>query len=243
MEALTGIKIVPSQCEDRIAQSIKLRRSGHPLLERLDLPDAVIGSPGKSAKLFSVRDSAATTLGTLPGSDAVTLAIKKMSNWTSLYSITPLLPPGFYRELARMAGVHIYNEKDEALYANRSYLTLCCNEAGPRTIRLPHVADVFDPFTDAEASRRVLRNSPANSRQKRQSYSALTRESRRLQPYERLESDTVLEALLSCVPRRHPSYGGQRLLDRWRSGAGRATQPGRVSPPLSVSTTMLFSHC
>jgi hypothetical protein len=51
------------------------------------------------------------------------------------------------RALARHAGVHIYNEQDDTLYASRSYLALAANGGGRRVIRLPHRRDVVDPFT------------------------------------------------------------------------------------------------
>ena len=148
MRSLTGIKIVAAPEETSIAPSIKLASGSHLLLKIEGLAGAEFGLRDRCAKLFSVQDNSAQTLGTLPGSDAVTLATKKVRDWTSIYSITPVLPPTFYRELARIAGVHIYNEHDEALYANRSYLTIAANETGPRAIRLPRAMDVFDPFTE-----------------------------------------------------------------------------------------------
>ena len=69
-----------------------------------------------------------------------------MPDWTSVYTLNPVLPATFLRALARHAGVHIYNDRDDTLYASRSYLTLAANLAGPRTIRLPRSADVYDPL-------------------------------------------------------------------------------------------------
>lgn len=169
MRALTGINIVPSENEARFAPGSLLRHSDHPLIRRFQesgvelMGDRLtsgtrIGPHGKNAKLFSVQDGDAITLGTLdsPGQEAVTLASKKMRGWTSYYTITPVLPPLFYRELARLAGVHIYNDRDEALYANRSYLTVAANQAGPRTLHLPQKSDVFDPFTGAKLHAGVI---------------------------------------------------------------------------------------
>jgi hypothetical protein len=79
----------------------------------------------------------------------VTLAIRPVNGGQALYTITPTLPAAFYREVARFAGVHLYNDRDDTLYASRSYLTLAANQAGPRTLRLPQPCDVFDPFTGA----------------------------------------------------------------------------------------------
>jgi hypothetical protein len=148
MRSLTGMNIVQAADDTPIAPSVKLAAGTHPLLLQKDLAGAEFGMRDRCARLFSVQDSAAETLGTLPGSTAVTLAAKRMQEWTSVYSMTPVLPPAFYRELARLAGVHIYSERDEALYANRSYLTIAANEAGTRTIRLPQNVDVFDAVSE-----------------------------------------------------------------------------------------------
>ena len=53
----------------------------------------------------------------------------------------------FLRALARHAGVHIYNERDDAFYACWSYLAVNADGAGARTIYFPRPTDVFDPFT------------------------------------------------------------------------------------------------
>ena len=48
------------------------------------------------------------------------------------------LTPEFLRKIAREAGVFIYSEDDDAIYANASYLAVHTSKRpGPRTIRLP----------------------------------------------------------------------------------------------------------
>ena len=65
----------------------------------------------------------------------------------SVYSLTAHLPAAVYRELARQAGVHIYNEQDDTFYANKTFVTLHANGAGPRTIRFPWACNVMDVMT------------------------------------------------------------------------------------------------
>jgi hypothetical protein len=72
--------------------------------------------------------------------------VKTVGGVTSFYAVTSLLPPIFYRAVARLAGVHLYNDRDDTLYASRSYLTLNADGPGPRTLRLPRHCDVIDPF-------------------------------------------------------------------------------------------------
>jgi hypothetical protein len=78
-----------------------------------------------------------------------------MNDWLSAYAITSNLPPVFYRELARLAGVHIYNEKDDSFYINRSYITLNADGQGIRTIKLPHTCDVINPLTNEKIYKSV----------------------------------------------------------------------------------------
>jgi hypothetical protein len=70
-----------------------------------------------------------------------------MTGWTSWYTLTADMPPAVYRALARAAGVHLFHESDNTLYANRSYVTLCAEKAGEHTITFPQRVDVFDPFS------------------------------------------------------------------------------------------------
>jgi hypothetical protein len=91
----------------------------------------------------------------LEGRTEVVLAMKSLPGWTSVYTVNPVLPASFLRALARQAGVHVYNDHDDTLYASRSYLTLAANLAGPRRIRLPRRSDVCDPFTGQRLCRRV----------------------------------------------------------------------------------------
>lgn len=106
-----------------------------------------LGIPSSRIDLVYVDDPEAIVLGVLPSTKLATFAAKEQENWTSIYSIAPVLPPEIYREIARNAGVHIYAEEGDTLYANRSYLTLHGDGEGLRTIRLPQKHTVMDVFT------------------------------------------------------------------------------------------------
>jgi len=148
MEELTGIRIVEAQEETRVAPRIALTDSPHPLTIQMRARGlSIIGATGRSSKRFSVEDGAATTLGTLVGTTHTALAIKERRGWNSIYSMTTVLPPSAYRAIAEFAGVHIYNEADDALYASRSYITIAADLAGERVIRFREPSDLFDPVT------------------------------------------------------------------------------------------------
>lgn len=59
------------------------------------------------------------------------------------------------RALARQAGVHLYNDRDDTLYASRSYFALNADGAGERALRFTKAVDLFDPFTGDTIARRV----------------------------------------------------------------------------------------
>jgi hypothetical protein len=62
------------------------------------------------------------------------------------------LPPGVLRELARYAGVHIYSESEDVMYADHNFVALHTVRSGAKTIQLPHSADVWEVYTDRQVA-------------------------------------------------------------------------------------------
>jgi hypothetical protein len=103
-----------------------------------------------------VSDPAATTLGVYPdATNLVSMALKDFGTWTSLYCATAEMPASVLRELARYAGVHIYNEANDTLYANKSYICVHSFIAGTRTIKFLSNVDVYDALTEQVLARNV----------------------------------------------------------------------------------------
>ena len=113
-----------------------------------DVCGDVIGPGAAIAEPFFVSDKDAVALGRLPGSSEVSCAYKDMIAWVSIYSITPTLPAAFYRVLAERAGVHLFNDKDDTLYANASYICLHANGKGERTLKFPGRCDLIDIISE-----------------------------------------------------------------------------------------------
>jgi hypothetical protein len=155
MQDLTGLRLALSAKPDRVQARIRLDRRGIPLGWNIGPFPEVTGQEHVWARLISVEDDSALALGTLEGRTEVVLAMKSLSGWTSVYTVNPMLPASFLRALARHAGVHVYNDHDDTLYASRSFLTLAANLPGPRRLRLPRRSDVCDPFTGQRLCRRV----------------------------------------------------------------------------------------
>lgn len=155
MERLTGLRIVPVGDEQLTAPRMHLEppRAGEPPLAaalRRACPP-VLGPATPSTRRFAVLDPRATVLArSAPGGMPV-LAMRRHAGGIALYSLTAALPAAFYRELARAAGAHLYNEVDEAFYLNASYLVLHAAAEGVRTLLFPEPVILRDAV-----SRRLL---------------------------------------------------------------------------------------
>ena len=165
MRELTGMNLLRAEKPDRVRARIALTEDGARLGSQTQPPHVagsaaaavgashtaalpgIIGHEHVWAQWISVEDKRAGALGTLEGRREVALALRSMPGWTSVCTLNPVLPATFLRALARHAGVHLYNDRDDTLYASRSFLTLAADAAGRRRLQLPRRCDVFDPFT------------------------------------------------------------------------------------------------
>lgn len=93
---------------------------------------------------FWSDDSRARVLGTLAGINRPGLVVKKVGNWTSIYSSAPILPAALLRNIAEAAGCHIYSNGGDVVYADREFLGIYSPSGGHRTIHLPERTDVLD---------------------------------------------------------------------------------------------------
>lgn len=155
MQELSGLRLVLSAKPDRVQARIDLHERGASMGTNKGPSSRVIGHEHVWVQLISVEDDSAVALGTLAGRSEVVLARKSLPGWTSVFTLNPVLPAAFLRALAREAGVHVYHDLDDTLYASRSYLTLSAHLAGTRRIHLPKRSDVYDPLTGQRLSRRV----------------------------------------------------------------------------------------
>ena len=95
-----------------------------------------------------VTDTQAQRLGVTRAGETG-LALKQQPGWTSVFSTAPAVPGGVLRRLARQAGVHIYSEQDDVVYANESFVAIHTTSPGPRTLTLPQPRTVVDAFSGA----------------------------------------------------------------------------------------------
>ena len=74
--------------------------------------------------------------------------------WTSVYVATPSVPAPVLRGIARYAGVHLYNEGGDVLYATPDLLAVHTVAGGQREFRLPcKVEVIYDLFNRCELAR------------------------------------------------------------------------------------------
>ncbi len=151
MRAFTGIRLrIGSQPG---ALRVAIHDDGDLLTKGLD---GVTYGPPKHRTLPIVRadDPDATVLGTLPdGSPG--LVVRRYPRWTAVFSAAPLLPAALLRHLASSAGVHLYIDTPDVVWACRDLVAVSVRNAGVRTIRLSRVCDVQDLYTGAKIAANV----------------------------------------------------------------------------------------
>jgi hypothetical protein len=154
MEELTGIRF--GLGEQPWGPFAHITDFDHPITKGLG-QDFFWGTNAKLAPLFYVDDPAARVLGEVvysQGNCRPGFAVKEFPGWRSVYSAAPNIPANVLRNIARYAGVHIYSDAGDVLYANKSLLGVHALEGGARVFRLParakSVDDVFGRTTIAK---------------------------------------------------------------------------------------------
>lgn len=148
IEELTGIHMISTG--QTLAPTVKIKPNLFPLFRSAYVSTPQYSSP--CCDLLSVADAKASPLATYANSSTPpAMAIRVFPGWKSVWSATVDLPPGAFRDLARYAGVHVYNDFDEPFYANKSYVTLVvhADSAETRTLHFPRPVDLYEAISDA----------------------------------------------------------------------------------------------
>jgi hypothetical protein len=96
---------------------------------------------------FYTDDLAVVVLGHSLATGRPGLVVKESGDFHSIYSTAPLLSWQLLQGVARYAGVHLYVENGDMLWANRSFLALYSQSAGARTLHFPGIFDIEDAYT------------------------------------------------------------------------------------------------
>lgn len=153
VSAMTGMRMAMNT--DHAAMRSRLTDASHPLLRNIE-PFAFNtsnyngfynnGTTNLIAPYFHVSDPAATALGVYADNGNISMAVKNMPAWTSIYSGPPARSPRFVRNVARLAGLHVYNESDDAVYIADHFIGMYAMSAGDKTITLPDAKGVYDVY-------------------------------------------------------------------------------------------------
>ncbi len=80
------------------------------------------------------------------GLPAVT--VKECDGFTSILHGGKFLKNKTLREAARFADVHIYNEEDDTLYANKNYLTIHSSKTEKKHLKFPETVTLYEVYED-----------------------------------------------------------------------------------------------
>jgi len=123
----------------------------HPITQYLS-PDITWGVDQRLKPISYVEDEGARVLGNVilsQGRCVPGFALKRVNHWTSVYCAVPNIPAPVLRGLARFAGVHIYSDQGDVLFAGKNFLGLHSLAAGIRNISLPKSVElIYDLFED-----------------------------------------------------------------------------------------------
>lgn len=139
---------------DGCPQHVYLTNFDHPITKTVP-PNTIFGTDSHIGPVFYCNDPDATTLGRLITPHAwryihelPVFCVKEFDNWKSIFIGVPNVPSNILRNIAKYAGVHIYSDYDDVVYANDNFLVVHTKHAGRRTLRLPKECDVYDLFKD-----------------------------------------------------------------------------------------------
>ena len=122
----------------------------HPITRGLS-QDLFWGTNSRLNPVFHVEDPEAHTLGQVvysQGRCKPGFVLKEFADWSSIYIAAPNIPSDVLRGIARWAGVHIYNDKGDVLYAAPQLLSVHTAAGGEREFALPHKVEVvYDLFS------------------------------------------------------------------------------------------------
>jgi hypothetical protein len=116
----------------------------HPITQGLS-QDLCWGTNSPLGPVFHLEDPEAQILGQVvysQGRCKPGLGVKVLAEWTSVYCAAPNLPAPLLRGLARFAGVHLYSEAGDVLYAGPQLLGVHTVAGGARCFALPGPAEV-----------------------------------------------------------------------------------------------------
>jgi hypothetical protein len=125
-----------------------------------------IGNPNTRHFRYVIDDQRATPLARY-ADGAVAAAMIQRGKGRIILSAVPAASPALYKLAARIAGVHLYSDTDDALYASGEFLVIHTRTAGAKRLRFPRVVpqirDLFSGEVIAQNVSELTVNLPAKT--------------------------------------------------------------------------------
>ena len=147
MRDLTGIRLRMSTEPTDLRVTLS---GGHAITDGLE--GQAYGVEHRTFPVVFADDPDATVVGTLPAGLAG-LVVKEADGWTAIHSAAPMLPASLLRRIALHAGVHLYIETEDVVWASQDLVAVSVREPGTRSVRLPRRATVRDLYTGEQVGR------------------------------------------------------------------------------------------
>lgn len=169
MSDFLGVPCTDHECLDAV---VELCRDNDPILTDIpagteygigvDISEIDTHSASNSISIdtavqpaFTIAAGAGILLGTIRNTGHPGLVRIQRSNRWDLYSFAPAPPWQLIRNAAREAGVHIWCESGDGIYADNRIIALHAVSDGKKTIRFPKAVDISDPFSGEVLERDV----------------------------------------------------------------------------------------
>lgn len=82
--------------------------------------------------IFYADDPGSITLGMISAIGKPGFVVKDFGDWISIYMSNPMLPKEVLRNIAKIAGIHVYVESGELVYGNKHFLSICPRVEGKK---------------------------------------------------------------------------------------------------------------
>ncbi len=150
---LTGFKFETIRAN--YPRRVQISNFAHPLTRGL-AADTLLGSPlAYGPMLFPTNGVELGKAWTKQGRNLPGLAVMEMKGWTSLFTTAVPLPADLWRNIARVAGAHVYADSNDILLADSSVVALHSLQPGEKLIRLQEPSEVVDLITGKRLAKRA----------------------------------------------------------------------------------------
>lgn len=145
MRKLTGFDI--RYLNKKVDMKIKIEKKSFRSVFQTYFKSSGYGINRSFYPIFYSADKSAISPGKIEDTDLDGFVFKDFKNWKSFYSSVPVVPSFILREMAKMAGCHIFCKDDVVIYGNKSFLSMVADKKGEYVVGLPEKKKIYDLFT------------------------------------------------------------------------------------------------